>query len=269
MFVTGAFLFPVSAFSDDIAPFPNAVLDMELHQQVTSYPVISSSMKKVNGVVMADSEQWLDGALDRKLYLLPSGKSSDEAYRFFTRQFKQLGVEPVFSCERFSCGASNFWANNIFDIARLYGLDKEQAYYLGQKETNGKITYYLTYTVKRGNRREYALVDIFTVGKARGARSNQVAMDDIPVNTSDLERSEAYKVLLKTLKNQAQPLLITVESASARNTSEVDRLSERLNASQNLLQSRLNDDGIDSQQFRIQTIIGDLKSASLHWQVLQ
>ncbi|MGI9283186.1 MAG: DUF4892 domain-containing protein [Endozoicomonas sp.] len=267
--LAGVFLLPATVFATEIAPFPNAKLDLELKQHVTSYPVISSSMKKVNGVVTADSEQWLDGSLDRKLYLLPNGKSSDEAYRFFTGQFEKLGVTPVFSCDRFSCGDSNFWANNIFDIARLYGLDKEQAYFLGQKDVAGKTVYYLTYTVKRGNKREYALVDIFTVGKTKANRNNQVFIPSLPDSVSALASSEAYKVLLTAFGKQSKPLLITVESASAGRVSQVDSLSRQLEQLQNLLQSKLQEDGISSNRFRIQSIVGDQGEGFIHWQVLQ
>ncbi|KEQ11229.1 hypothetical protein GZ78_29195 [Endozoicomonas numazuensis] len=267
--LASAFFLPATVFADEIAPFPNATLDLQLKQSVTSYPVISSSMKKVNGIVTADSEQWLDGSLDRKLYLLPSGKSSDEAYRFFTEQFKKLGVTPVFSCERFSCGGSNFWANNVFDIARLYGLDKEQAYFLGQKEVDGKTAYYLTYTVRRGNKREYALVDIFTAGKAKALKRNQVVLPTLPGSLSALASSDAYKALLKAFENQSRPLLITVESASAGRVSEVDSLSRQLQEIQTLLQSKLREDAISSSRYRIQSIVGDQGEGTLHWQVLQ
>lgn len=269
LMLAGLFVLPVMVSADEIAPFPNATLNLEFKQQVTSYPVISSAMKKVNGVVTADSDQWLDGSLDRKLYLLPSGRSSDEAYRFFTEQFEKLGVAPVFSCERFSCGASNFWANNVFDIARLYGLDKTQAYFLGEKKIDGKTVYYLVYTVRRGDKREYALVDIFTAGKTKVVRSNQVVLTSLPTSSFALARSEAYKSLLKAFENQTKPLLITVESASAERVSEVDSLSRQLQQFKSLLQSRLREDAIGSSRFRIQWLVGDQEEGLMYWQLLQ
>ncbi|WP_422138076.1 DUF4892 domain-containing protein [Endozoicomonas sp. ALC020] len=267
--LAGGLIASATLIADEIVPFPNATLNLEFEQQVTSYPVISSPMKKVNGVVTADSEQWLDGSLNRKLYQLPSGKSSDEAYRFFTDQFEKLGVTSVYSCERFSCGASNFWANNVFDVARLYGLDKTQAYFLGEKQVDGKTVYYLTYTVRRGDKREYALVDIFTAGKTKVVRNNQVVMTTLPTSSSTLARSEAYKSLLKAFENQTRALLITVESASAERVSEVDSLSRRLQQFKSLLQSRLREDAIGSSRFRIQWIVGDQEEAMMHWQLLQ
>ena len=77
-------------------------------------------------------------------------------------------LQPCFECDRFSCGESNFWANHIFKIARLYGLDKAQSYFVGSQIEAGKTVYYLVYTVRRGNKREYALVDVFTLGQKAG-----------------------------------------------------------------------------------------------------
>ena len=61
-------LFPVAGWSSatDIQDFPNASIDLQESGPVTSYPVISSTIKKVNGQVTADDEQWLNGSLERK-----------------------------------------------------------------------------------------------------------------------------------------------------------------------------------------------------------
>ena len=84
---------------------------------------------------------------------------------FNTDYFRSIGVKPLYDCQRFHCGDSNLWANNVFDIPTLYGLDKEQAYFIGIKEESGKQIYYSVYTVRRGNHRSYVLVDIFESDK--------------------------------------------------------------------------------------------------------
>lgn len=149
--------------SDDweLSGLANARIIDSVSETRQQHPLIFSAMKKVNGVVKADSELWLDGVLSRKLYQLAEGQTSFSAYEYFTDQFAALGVTPVYQCQRFQCGDSSFWANNLFKLPLLYGLDREQAYYIGRRIIAGKTVYYSVYTIKRGNRKSYALVDIF------------------------------------------------------------------------------------------------------------
>ena len=258
---SGGLLSPFSMAStqgiDAIKPFPNAKIDIKTDQQVTSHPIVSSSMKKVNGVVTADSQQWLDGLLNRRLYLLPDGKSSDQAFKFFTDQFKALGVNEVFSCDRFSCGGSNFWANNIFDISKLYGLDKEQAYFLGIKSSAKQDVYYLTYTVKRGNRREYALVDVFTFNKSVKPSSavNGATIDLLTLPQSEKAYAESELVGKITRFNPENTWLITLQSSAAGSLPEVDQQVEALNRSGSALKAYLVGKGFSEDKIRIQTVV--------------
>lgn len=246
----GAFLLPLSAVASSIQPYPNATLDLEINEQRTSHPIISSAMKKVNGVVLADSEQWLDGYLSRKLYLLPSGKSSFEAYEFFTRQFEEQGVEPLFVCDRFNCGDSNFWANNIFDIARLYGLNKEQAYYLGRKSENGKDIYYLTYTVKRGNKREYALVDVFTAGQKVKQETVELSFLKIP----EITQGKLYGEIKNTLRKSG-PVLVNITVPLPEDLQTVKDLERQLQSLEDRLKESLSREGIRMDQVWFQTVL--------------
>ena len=97
----------------------------------------------------------------RTLYQLPQGQSSESGYDFFIDKFAGLGVKELFSCRSFSCGESNFWANDIFNIALLYGQNRQQLYFMGEKQG----VYYSVYSVQRGNGRIYTLVDVFTSDK--------------------------------------------------------------------------------------------------------
>lgn len=155
-------MFPLSTMSaramDALPPYPNASVEISEKQQHQNHPVITNLMKKVNGVVISDGAKWLMGELDRTLYQLPTGQTSSQGFEYFVQEFEKQGVEVRFQCRSFSCGASNFWANNVFDIARLYGQDRHQAYYIGQKQGR----FYSVYSVRRGNGRVYTLVDVFS-----------------------------------------------------------------------------------------------------------
>ena len=224
----GVLLIPALSAAGDIAAYPNATLDLEVQEARSNHPLVSSSMKKVNGVVLADEQQFLNGWLDRKVYLLPSGHDSHQAFDFFTRQFEQLGVETLYGCQQFSCGDSNFWANNTFNIAKLYGLDKTQAYSIGSLVVDDQEVFYLTYTVRRGNRRVYALVDVFTpekVGSDRILASEEFLLNRLPADAESLKRSSSYSNLFRLLKNDnSQKLLVLLESAVPESLKEIDTL---------------------------------------------
>ncbi|MEX1033562.1 MAG: DUF4892 domain-containing protein, partial [Cellvibrionaceae bacterium] len=56
-----------------------------------------------------------------------------------------------------NCGSSNSWANDIFEVKQLYGLDQDQYYGIFEVIDNrDRIHYAVVYTVLRGNRRVYA-----------------------------------------------------------------------------------------------------------------
>ncbi|WP_263079097.1 DUF4892 domain-containing protein [Endozoicomonas sp. Mp262] len=164
---------------DSLAELANAKLVESVSEERQQHPLIFSAMKKVNGLIKADSEQWLDGELSRKLYLLPDGLTSFSAFDHFTRQFEALGAKPVYQCQRFHCGDSNFWANNVFKLPVLYGLDREQSYYIGERSIKGQSVYYSVYTVRRGNRRSYALVDIFKPAPEDGKSINALGVETL------------------------------------------------------------------------------------------
>ena len=247
---------PALSVAGDIAAYPNATLDLEVQEARSNHPLVSSSMKKVNGVVLADEQQFSNGWLDRKVYLLPAGHDSHQAFDFFTRQFNQLGVKTLFKCEQFSCGDSNFWANNTFNIAKLYGLDKTQAYSIGSLTADDQEVFYLTYTVRRGNRRVYALVDVFTPEKAGSDRilsTEEYLLNRLPTDVDSLIRSSSYSDLLGLLKNNnSKKLLVLLESAVPESLKEIDTLIEIKKRFEQAIYNQLANDGISQERVRVQ-----------------
>ncbi|MGI9276219.1 MAG: DUF4892 domain-containing protein [Endozoicomonas sp.] len=258
-FGAGILLIPAFSVAGDLAGYPNATLDLEVQEARSNHPLVSSSMKKVNGVVLADEQKFLNGWLDRKVYLLPPGHDSDQAFDFFTRQFDQMGVETLYSCQQFSCGDSNFWANNTFNIARLYGLEKTQAYSIGSLTMDDQEVFYLTYTVRRGNRRVYALVDVFTpekVGSDRIIATEEYLLNRLPTDVESLKRSSSYSDLLGLLKNDnSKKLLVLLESTVPGSLKEIDTLMDTKKRFEKAVIDQLGSDGIEPKRVRIQETI--------------
>lgn len=255
-----AVLFSIAATAsgtDFLDAFPNAQLERSELEQQQNHPVIVNRMKKVNGVVTSDDASWLEGELTRKLYLLPQGQDSKTGYDFFVDQFKTMGVKELFRCQSFSCGESNFWANDIFNIALLYGQNRQQHYFIGEKLG----AYYSVYSVRRGNGRIYALVDIF-----RSASDSQVAdisfeqltrrgYTDLYI-TGNIAESGALDQLQYWLKQESGAnLVLQVQGLVPDSLNAFDSQRATLEAAGQKILQKLINGGVDSKRVRMQTAL--------------
>src|SRR5690606_30975595 len=68
-----------------------------------------------------------------------------------------------------NCGSSNSWANDQFQIKQLYGLDQDQYYGIFELvDDQDQLNYFALYTVRRGNQRVYAHLELLQT-EARSA----------------------------------------------------------------------------------------------------
>ena len=89
-----------SVMALDVLPYPAAILDAMTQEDQTNHPLVSSPMKKVNGVVLADRIDRRDGSLQRWVYQLPPGHESEQGYEFYVQQLKKEGVESLFCLQQ-------------------------------------------------------------------------------------------------------------------------------------------------------------------------
>ena len=249
------FVATTASGADILKDYPNARLERSEQEVRQNHPVIVNRMKKVNGVVTSDDARWLEGTLTRKLYQLPQGQGSQSGLDFFADQFRGLGVKELFSCQSFSCGESNFWANDIFNIALLYGQNRQQHYFIGEKLG----TYYSVYSVRRGNGRIYALVDVFR--SQNNNRPEDISLDQLTRRgfhdlyiSGPIADSAALERLQELLqKNGDINLVLQVQGILPGNLQEYDRqYALHQTRGQKILQ-KLIDKGIDSGRLRVQT----------------
>ncbi|PJE78383.1 hypothetical protein CI610_02688 [invertebrate metagenome] len=237
-----------------IQPYPNATIEKQQKERKINYRLVSSSLKKVNNVIKADTESWENGLLLRTLYRLPEGHSSFSAFDFFIQQLNARKVKPVFQCVRFSCGESSYWANEVFNESQLFGLNKEQNYYIGESDENGQTIYYIVYTIKRGNHRVYALIDQFYVDKAEILASAKISHPEIQDHAFDT-LTELYRIVKdKWDKAEHQQLIIYLGSKPLDSFSEYDRMTETLNEYKKALDASLSSDYINERFYRIYVI---------------
>ncbi|MFK0572447.1 DUF4892 domain-containing protein [Endozoicomonas sp.] len=244
------------SYGSELPPFPNAGLRLSADEDRQNHPVITSRMKRVNGVVTSDGSQWFDGHLNRALYLLPPGHSSSQGYDFYVDQLRDQGVETLFQCRSFSCGASNFWANDIFEISTLYGQDKEQAFFIGKKQGS----YYSVYSVRRGNGRVYTLVDVFKpsdykvekVSEQRESRGNvKLRLNDGLVKSSDL------KLFVEEMNgDSAMNALFIIHSPVPETLAELDVWQQKMEVQKTAIQQYLKHQGIAGSRLRFNISVG-------------
>ncbi len=146
-----------------VEAYPNATLRSSDEREAGNYPIMASRISKVRGDIRAESQQWLNGDLARAIYEIPRGHSSEKAFDWFRRQLEEQGVKLTFTCSSRNCGRSNLWANDIFGESILYGMDREQYYYLGSRSEGKKTEYFTLYSIGRGTHRVYVMLDRLTV----------------------------------------------------------------------------------------------------------
>ena len=230
-----------SADMPGIGRYPNASITTYEEKEIANYPLVASPIKKVNNVVRADQQEWEDGQLTRIIYELPSGHGSDDAFRYYSKRLAEQGVKSLYRCEGRSCGPSNLMANKVFGVARLYGLDQDQNYFLGERVDAGERERIVLYTVRRGNRRVYALLDRLVV---HGDEALDLAVVQRQLNAhgyldlllpsfdrQDVAASDSFQLVLQILQNDGGlKILIAGQSGAPA----AGKISEQLSQSANL-----------------------------------
>ncbi|WBA79513.1 DUF4892 domain-containing protein [Endozoicomonas sp. GU-1] len=246
-----------STYASGLPAYPNARIELAIDENRQNHPIITNRMKRVNGVVTSDGAQWLDGHLIRDLYFLPPGHSSNQGYEFYVSLLQGEGVETLFECRSFSCGASNFWANDVFDISTLYGQDKEQAFYIGNKLN----TFYTVYAVRRGNGRIYTLVDIF---KPHDYEMERTIEQDAGNNVfrlepgkSGIEKSSDLASFITNMNiDSSMNALLIIHSTVPDTLAELDTWQNKMEVLQENIVQHLNEQGISESRLRFNISIG-------------
>ncbi|MCL6414529.1 DUF4892 domain-containing protein [Aestuariirhabdus sp. Z084] len=198
-----------------IEAYPNATLVSQVNEQASNHQLVTGSIKKINGVVRADSEFRVNGQLARKLYQIPEGHTNQDAFEFTEQAILAKGYKTLYRCQGRRCGSSNFWANEVFNIKQLYGRDNAQFYLIAENESL-LGDYLLTYAILRGNGRVFSLVEHFETDQARQARIQSQHYIDVPGWPSDvgaLATSSGLEKLVTIFKERSDPAVLVVSIA--------------------------------------------------------
>jgi len=141
-------------------PFEQARIIEQSQQERQSYIVALGAYEKRKNRWQPERSFRVAGALYKQTHEIPSGYDEKDIFDFYKGQLPEVATT-LYECERRNCGESNNWANDHFGIKRLYGNDGFQFYGVYQLKPE---TYVTIYSVRRGNRRIYAQLEVL-VGK--------------------------------------------------------------------------------------------------------
>lgn len=105
--------------------FPRATLVQSEEFDDTEYRLVLSGLKRRETVTSGKVERLLNGDVKRELWQLSSNHSLSQVMDHYLNQWNG---EVLYQCDGLDCGSSNFWANKIFNNAKLYGRDTKQSY---------------------------------------------------------------------------------------------------------------------------------------------
>lgn len=125
------------------------------------YRLALGGLMKVNNQWRISREQKLRGVVERKTLELPDNMTFAEAKRQLQQELAQIPSATVaFACEGLDCGSSNGWANHVFDVKTLYGLDMYQYYRVLHIQRPDATLHAVYYLVQRGSGRLYLQQDL-------------------------------------------------------------------------------------------------------------
>ena len=148
-------------------------------KRLENYQLALGIYKKVRNRWQPEKGFKLSGKLKGQTLELSESYDPKEVFNFYLRQLPSQLTTTLFFCESRDCGDSSVWANSHFNVRQLYGLDRFQFYgvYQSRLKIDSQIRYITLYTVRRGNNRVYAHIDIFLPDSAESNPRSEFSTD--------------------------------------------------------------------------------------------
>ncbi|MBL4800049.1 MAG: DUF4892 domain-containing protein [Oleispira sp.] len=135
--------------------FPRATLVQSEEFDDTEYRLVLSGLKRRQTVTSGKVERLLNGDVKRELWQLSSNHNLSQVMDHY---LKQWNGEVLYQCDGLDCGSSNFWANKIFNNAKLYGRDTQQSYAV-VIDSQQKDKIHVLYAVQRNKQTIFFNID--------------------------------------------------------------------------------------------------------------
>jgi hypothetical protein len=135
--------------------FPRATLVQSEEFDDTEYRLVISGLQRRQTVTSGKVERLLNGDVKRELWQLSSNHNLSQVMDHYLNQW---AGEVLYQCDGLDCGSSNFWANKIFNNAKLYGRDTKQSYAV-VIDPKQKDKIHVLYAIQRSKQTIYFNID--------------------------------------------------------------------------------------------------------------
>jgi hypothetical protein len=163
-----AFAADVSGSQDPlgIARFPYSwIVDYEKDDRYLPREYALGRVDRTRRDVRVEHEVRAPATREWATYEMPPGTVPEDVIEHY---LNRIGSDALFSCRGLDCGRSNYWANNIFKQAILYGPDANQFYFAG-KLGDALVALYV---IERGSKRIYAHLEVLQPESQVAVRPN-------------------------------------------------------------------------------------------------
>lgn len=149
------------AVKDLIDLYPRAEVVESSTAKVVDYRLATGATQKVGGRWAPERELRRGGQLSKTTLLIPEGHGPEEVFQYYRKRLAAWDGRAIYLCRQRNCGSSNSWANDVFEVKQLYGLDQDQYYGVFEVvDDSDQLNYVVLYTVMRGNKRVYAHLEL-------------------------------------------------------------------------------------------------------------
>ena len=156
-----------------IAPYPGAQLVSEsTDKEIKSHQIISGPVKRVNTKLAPDASEFVSATKSTRIFEIPDQRSTKpiaEYYREALLRHNQI----LFECSGRTCGASNFWANSVFNRSILYGPEQYQYYFLAKHLSDETFT--VIYVAQRATGKLYAYLETLKTESGKMIGGKEIA----------------------------------------------------------------------------------------------
>jgi hypothetical protein len=153
-----------------INPFPDAELvESTTDDQAGSHEVMLGPLKKIANVLSAEAQQHVRGTREIEIYLIRGEDRTNVVAEYYQQQLDSAGINR-FRCVGRECGASNHWANAVFDERILYGSSEEQRYFVSEIGSQ----FVVIYVTRRATGKIYVYKEILTPNNSKTVRAERI-----------------------------------------------------------------------------------------------
>lgn len=168
---------PFAQAVEALKPFPLASIEMNKSLSLMEHRIATGRIQKKNSGSMP--EHWLalpEGELKRTLYRVRSSRGTDQIYQHYRNQLKNSSNTVLFECSSRECGSSIDWANKVFKVSTLYGVDRKQHYLAVQRQEGDKTEFVSLYITERGTGRTYVYQESYRLPTANIAKQEDASL---------------------------------------------------------------------------------------------